>query len=206
MKLAKLTLILLGVFMSSVNVAKGQIKVIPSSKNGFIGCILEDPFDETSWNSMHIYIKVKEHNFTVDNDTVNNPSVNLLIMIHELYKIEHKYHQNMTTCSFGQMLKVCYSDDAPILVTKEEMTELLKYKKEKSSCEHIQQMPLDQFINTYFERRTQFPSGICLKPTLNLSREERDCIYIKLFENRIVNGTGDESPELGIVETPCYMD
>jgi len=201
MKLAKLTLIFLGVFMLRGNMAKCQIKVIPCSKNGFIGCILEDPFDETSWNSMYIYIRAKEYS-----DTIDNPTVNLLIMIHELYQIKHRHNVETTTCSFGQMLKVCYSNDRPILVTNEEMAELINYKKEKSGCTHIQQMPLDQFINAYFERDTQFPSMIRLKRSLNLSREEKDCIYIKLFENRILNGTGDESPELSISETPCYMD
>ena len=89
-------------------------------------------------------------------------------------------------------------------MNKEAFDSLKSFKYDKGQCALIDKMSFDQFINHYFIKDKE-SGGIHLRNT-NLSANEEQCIYMRLFNERVTSMSGFESADIVIPERPCYFD
>ena len=181
--------------------ASGQNMVMPASRSGFSDCFLEQPVNENSKYSSYLFLPFRLESNSMD---TSGPLSFMLIRLNELYKIFHKT-RGVDECHFKEIVDYYIESEYILTVSRREMDALIPFKKNKSDCSNLSNMNLNEFISAFFERDKFAQNSFHSKSNLHLTRDEKDCIFIKLFENRIVSNT-DSKGYIILRAKPCYVD
>ena len=190
----KSILILLGCVILSLDTF-GQTTVLPASKKGFSYCILSGHIHDEARFSMPLYLHVK---------VGKKEAISILIQLHQFFAVLHKTRQ-MDECAFKSFMRPHIYNDDIIVVDSNEMKSLMDYKVDKTFCPIINSMSLSKFIDSFFvkdETDNFIHFRYDVKPTI----EEENCIFIKLYENKITSGRDAQSGYILLSPRPYYLD